>query len=65
MGDKQTGNWFVLHCKNDDSHVLCEQSRVICEESAKTGDTVKFVYPGVKHFLDGVVKGISGEFLYF
>lgn len=57
-GDK----WFVIHCVEDDSLVLLEREAVIYDESVKTGDKVKFTYPGVKKFLDGTVKGMSGEF---
>lgn len=52
--------WFVLHCETDDSHVLVAADSVICEDSVKTEEKVKFLYPGCKDFLTGIVKGISG-----
>ncbi|KAK3926282.1 Putative BEN domain-containing protein B1 [Frankliniella fusca] len=61
MSPETAFEWFVIYCENDDSHTLVDETKVICDDSVREGDVVKFAYPGVKDLLDGVVKAISRD----
>ncbi|KAK3929711.1 Huntingtin [Frankliniella fusca] len=54
--------WVVLHCAQDDSHVLVSNESVVYADELSVGDEVQFSYPGYKDLLPGTIKAFSDDY---
>jgi len=56
---------FLLHCDDDDSLVICSESKVIFQDKVKKEDIVPFLYSG-KGYLGTIIErsGKSKQWLH-